>query len=75
MSHSFSDARRWMQAGESAFADAVARLDEVGYAAASGLPGWSRKHLVAHASANAGALGNLIHWAATGEETPMYHSP
>lgn len=39
------------------------------------MPGWTRKHLVAHVAANADALGNLVHWAATGEPTPMYSSP
>jgi maleylpyruvate isomerase len=41
----------------------------------STLPGWTRKHVVAHVAANADALGNLIRWAATGEPTPMYASP
>jgi uncharacterized protein (TIGR03083 family) len=31
--------------------------------------------LIAHVAANADALGNLVHWAATGEPTPMYSSP
>ncbi|MCU7726946.1 maleylpyruvate isomerase family mycothiol-dependent enzyme [Actinoplanes sp. KI2] len=39
------------------------------------LPGWSRKHLVAHVSLNAEALMNLATWARTGVETPMYSSP
>ncbi|WP_409464651.1 maleylpyruvate isomerase family mycothiol-dependent enzyme [Amycolatopsis sp. GA6-003] len=41
----------------------------------SALPGWTRKHLAAHVAANADALGNLVHWARTGERTPMYTSP
>ncbi|WP_406632588.1 maleylpyruvate isomerase family mycothiol-dependent enzyme [Amycolatopsis sp. WGS_07] len=40
----------------------------------SALPGWTRKHLAAHVAANADALGNLVHWARTGERTPMYAS-
>ncbi|WP_330251953.1 maleylpyruvate isomerase family mycothiol-dependent enzyme [Nocardia sp. NBC_00565] len=39
------------------------------------LQGWTRRHLVAHVSYNAVALGNLLDWAATGNETPMYTSP
>jgi maleylpyruvate isomerase len=39
------------------------------------LPGWTRKHVAAHLSLNAEALGNLVHWARTGEERPMYTSP
>ena len=42
---------------------------------ASGLPGWTRRHVAAHLAANADAVGNLVHWAATGERTPMYSSP
>lgn len=39
------------------------------------LPGWTRAHVVAHVARNADALGNLLHWAKTGEETPMYSGP
>jgi maleylpyruvate isomerase len=38
------------------------------------LPGWSRGHVLTHLARNADALGNLVHWARTGEETPMYQS-
>ena len=69
-----TDARAWAGAGTELMLDAVAGLDEDGFSAPSMLPGWTRKHLVAHAAANADALGNLVHWAATGEETPMYAS-
>ncbi|MDR0945590.1 MAG: maleylpyruvate isomerase N-terminal domain-containing protein, partial [Bifidobacteriaceae bacterium] len=41
----------------------------------SGLPGWSRRHLVAHVGYNARALAHLAYWARTGIETPMYASP
>jgi maleylpyruvate isomerase len=39
------------------------------------LPGWTRKHVAAHLALNAEALGNLVHWARTGEERRMYSSP
>ncbi len=39
------------------------------------LPGWSRRHLIAHVGYNAAALCRLLDWAATGVETPMYGSP
>lgn len=42
--------------------------------APAGLPGWTRAHLVAHLIGNAAALGNLLTWARTGVETPMYAS-
>ncbi|GLY06637.1 hypothetical protein Acsp01_70160 [Actinoplanes sp. NBRC 101535] len=41
----------------------------------SGLPGWSRRHLVAHVHFNAQALLRLVSWAAAGTEKRMYASP
>ncbi|TCO50414.1 maleylpyruvate isomerase [Kribbella antiqua] len=60
----------WMADGTTLCAKAIGELDEP-----SLLPSWTRKHVVAHLAANAEALGNLVHWAKTGEETPMYTSP
>ncbi|MFE6891475.1 maleylpyruvate isomerase family mycothiol-dependent enzyme [Streptomyces sp. NPDC057694] len=71
----FAEARGWAEAGTTLLLDAVRDLDEAGFSAPSALPGWTRKHLTAHVAANADALGNLVHWAATGERTPMYASP
>ena len=39
------------------------------------LPGWSRRHVVAHVGYNARAITRLVSWAHTGVETPMYASP
>ena len=75
MSRSHVDALRWVRAGNTLARDAMAGLTEEALVAASGLPGWSRKHLVAHLAANADALGNLVRWAATGVPSPMYASP
>lgn len=69
-----NDACAWARTGTELLLDAVAGLDEDAFSAPSLLPDWTRKHLVAHVAANADALGNLVHWAATGEETPMYAS-
>ncbi|MER5753538.1 maleylpyruvate isomerase family mycothiol-dependent enzyme [Streptomyces sp. NPDC002088] len=71
----FADAREWARTGTKLLLDAVAGLDEAGFCAPSVLPEWTRGHLAAHVAANADALCNLVHWAATGEETPMYASP
>ncbi|MER6982059.1 maleylpyruvate isomerase family mycothiol-dependent enzyme [Streptomyces carpinensis] len=71
----FADTREWARTGTKLLLDAVAGLDEAGFSAPSALPGWTRRHLAAHVAANADALCNLVHWAATGEETPMYASP
>jgi maleylpyruvate isomerase len=75
MARTFADAVRWTHEGTKLFLDASGGLTEAEYDAASLLPGWTRRHLAAHVAANAEALGNLLHWAATGEETPMYASP
>jgi maleylpyruvate isomerase len=75
MRRTLADARRWTQQGTKLVAGELAGLDEAAFAEPSALPGWSRKHLVAHLAANADAIGNLAHWAATGERTPMYSSP
>lgn len=42
---------------------------------ASLLPGWTRRHLVAHVGYNARAIARLVMWADSGEENPMYSSP
>ena len=44
------------------------------YAEPSELPQWSRAHIVAHLAYNAVGIGNLMTWAHTGVETPMYES-
>lgn len=63
-----------MRAGEAQFLRAVASLDDADLSAPSALPGWDRAHVVGHMARNADALGNLLDWAATGVETPMYPS-
>lgn len=75
MGRSFDDSREWMRAGTECIIEAARQLDDSELALASSLPQWTRKHLVAHVAANADALGNLVHWAATGVPTPMYSSP
>ncbi|MFB7108630.1 maleylpyruvate isomerase N-terminal domain-containing protein [Streptomyces sp. NPDC056291] len=74
VTRTFADARAWARTGTELMLDAVAGLGEAGFSAPSVLPEWTRGHLVAHVAANADALCNLVHWAATGEQTPMYAS-
>lgn len=38
------------------------------------LPGWDRRHVVAHVALNARALARLVDWARTGVTNPMYPS-
>ncbi len=52
--------------------EAVAALDPAAVAEPSRLPGWTRGHVLTHLSRNADGLVNLLTWARTGEETPMY---
>ncbi|MFG3028939.1 maleylpyruvate isomerase family mycothiol-dependent enzyme [Streptomyces sp. NPDC048253] len=60
--------------GTAAFEAAVHRLTDQGFTRPTYLPGWSRAHVVAHVARNADALVNLLTWARTGVETPMYAS-
>lgn len=64
----------WMEKGTRLFADQLAHLADAELTAPSRLPGWTRAHVVGHVARNADALRNLLHWARTGRETPMYPS-
>jgi maleylpyruvate isomerase len=52
----------------------VARLDDAEIGLLSRCPGWTRAHVVTHLARNADALVNLLTWARTGVEHPMYAS-
>ena len=52
----------------------VAGLDGLAAHQPSRLPGWSRAHVMTHLARNADALVNLLTWARTGVEHPMYAS-
>jgi maleylpyruvate isomerase len=65
----------WWADGEAFFAGALDRLSEPDLDAPSLLPGWPRHTVVAHVARNADALVNLLTWARTGVETPMYATP
>lgn len=56
------------------WARVIARLGESELREPSALPGWSRAHVLAHVARNADGLRNLLTWANTGVETPMYPS-
>jgi maleylpyruvate isomerase len=64
----------WLRAGSERLRAVVAALPDEAFAAPSLLPGWDRATVVAHVARNADALGNLVAWARTGVETPMYPS-
>ncbi|MDN5931463.1 MAG: maleylpyruvate isomerase family mycothiol-dependent enzyme [Pseudonocardia sp.] len=62
----------WMGAGTEFLVQLVDALPDDALRAPSGLPGWSRAHVVGHVARNAEALTRLATWARTGVETPMY---
>jgi maleylpyruvate isomerase len=54
--------------------DAVTHLDDTACRRPSRLPDWSRAHVISHLARNADGLVNLLTWARTGVEHPMYAS-
>jgi maleylpyruvate isomerase len=58
-----------------AVCELVDELDDAALCAPTGLTGWTRGHVVSHLARNADGLVNLLHWARTGIESPMYTSP
>lgn len=65
----------WFAQGTQLFLDALGGLADEELAAPSVLPGWTRKHVMAHVHHNGLAVGRLATWAATGVEQPMYPHP
>lgn len=61
--------------GTAFFARKLNELTDAELAGGTRLPGWTRRHVVAHVGYNARAIARLVEWAATGIETPMYPSP
>jgi maleylpyruvate isomerase len=66
--------REWWVDAERALGTALGRLVPHEYAGPSKLPGWTRAHVLGHLAGNADGLTNLLAWARTGVETPMYAS-
>ncbi|MBI0379917.1 maleylpyruvate isomerase family mycothiol-dependent enzyme [Streptomyces albiflaviniger] len=67
--------RAWMDHGTKLFLAAADGLADEAFDVPTALPGWTRKHLVAHVHFNAEALRRLVSWARTGEENRMYAEP
>lgn len=53
---------------------AVSELDDQRMHQPSRLPGWTRAHVITHLARNADGFVNLLTWARTGVEHPMYPS-
>lgn len=64
---------RWERAEEH-LGTAIGRLVDEDFDGPSLLPGWDRRHVLAHLARNADAMVNLLTWARTGVETPAYPS-
>ena len=56
------------------FAHELNGLSNVDLDGDSLLPGWSRRHVIAHVAYNARGIVRLVTWARTDVETPMYAS-
>lgn len=65
-------ARDWMTSSTKVFLSVMDNLGSDELDQPSGLPGWGRRHVIAHVHYNAEALRRLVHWARTGEPRPMY---
>lgn len=61
--------------GTAHYSRQLALVDNAEFGDETQLEGWTIAHLAAHVGYNAAALCNLMHWAETGEETPMYATP
>lgn len=62
----------WAGDGAAHLRGLMTRMGDEAFRRPSGLPGWTRAHVLTHLARNADALVNLLTWARTGAETPMY---
>ena len=72
---SAEEIHKWVDFGTELISANLDRLADTDLDAPCALPGWSRRHLLAHVASNAEAIGRLLTWATTGVPTPMYDSP
>lgn len=74
-SRTLADARSWVATGTASINAHLDTLSEADFTAASGLPGWSRKHLVAHTETEGPALeltdtDSPLKWQVAGAGAP-----
>ena len=74
MARKLADTLAWGADGAAHLRGLMMRMGDDAFAAPSGLPGWSRAHLLTHVARNADAMINLLTWARTGIVTPAYAS-
>lgn len=73
--HDLTQTLPWLREGQAYLRTTLDRLPDAELYAPSGLPAWSRAHVVGHVTRNAEALSRLATWARTGVENPMYSGP
>jgi len=64
----------WAYDGAAHLRALTARMGDDAFTAPSGLPSWTRAHVLSHIARNADAMVNLLNWARTGVRTPAYLS-
>jgi maleylpyruvate isomerase len=64
----------WAADGAAHLRGMMTRMGADAFASPSGLPDWTRAHVLTHIARNADAMVNLLHWARTGTPTPAYTS-
>lgn len=74
LTHEVAEGLATLQHATEVLVRSVTDLDELSVRQPSLLPGWSRAHVITHLARNADACSNLLLWARTGIEHPMYAS-
>ena len=74
MTRTLAKSLAWAADGAAHLRGTMQRMGDDAFAAPSGLPDWTRGHLLTHLARNADALVNLLDWARTGTRTPAYPS-
>jgi maleylpyruvate isomerase len=74
MERTRQNSQMWVATGTQLCQQVIASFDERSVTESSHLPGWNRAQVIAHIDGNARGLANLVTWARTGIETPMYTS-
>jgi maleylpyruvate isomerase len=74
VSRTLQETLAWAGDGAAHLRGLMTRMGDEAFRKPSALPGWSRAHVLTHVARNADALINLLTWAKTGKETPMYAS-
>lgn len=74
MTRRLDETLAWAGDGAAHLRGLMARMGDDAFAAPSGLPGWSRAHVLSHIARNADGMINLLTWARTGVPTPAYAS-